>query len=213
MNIFLVANGKVSNIKQISSYIIPNLVICVNGGANKAIKNGIQPHIIIGDTDSLTKKNIPKNATIIKYPRKKDKSDLELALDYILSNYKNFKLFCFGIIGNRIDHTLANIYSLFRINFPTIVVNNKQTLLLFHRNYLLESLPTKTKLSVISFSDFSILHREGFQYSGTFQIPLLSSLGISNFSTNKENFLKCLEGKVLIVVYKDILSLNVKGII
>lgn len=208
MKIFLIANGKVHNIKHYFDNIKPNLVIAVNGGTNKSIKNSITPNIIIGDNDSIRKKSKSQK---IKYPKDKDKNDLDLAIEYLLSNYTNFQLFCFGILGNRIDHTLSNLNSISKITPPPIIIHSKQTILILNPSFSLKNIPTKTKVSIISLTKFSKVNIKGYKYSGNYEIPFLSSLGISNIVLNQDNEIHCKEGKIITIIYLDFIKFYNEG--
>lgn len=110
------ANGNLSDLSQAKKIINKNdFLIAVDGGSLHLNKLKLIPNLIIGDLDSISKSDLKKfvnqNAKIIKYPRIKDKTDFELALDYCLT--KKFKeIIIFGILGDRIDHMLANIFLL-----------------------------------------------------------------------------------------------------
>ncbi len=90
------------------------------GGFNIAVDGGVRhlrvlnmiPDILIGDLDSVSEQDLEwcKNlqVEIHQYPRKKDQTDFELALDYALKKNRE-KIIVFGALGGRIDHTLANI--------------------------------------------------------------------------------------------------------
>jgi len=218
MNIFLIANGKVNItlLQKLKRKIDPQIVIAVNGGTNKAVKAKIKPDIIIGDTDSLklpsriqksTLNLIKKN--IIKHPKDKDQSDLELAINFINSNYKNFTLFCFGVIGSRIDHSLSNIYSISKVERNFIVLTN-QTMTILNSNRSIKNIVKSTKVSVISLNvPYSIVSMSGLKYSGTYEIPFLSSLGISNMTQSDENKIECKEGKIIVIIYRAFDKLNI----
>ncbi|VVA43657.1 Thiamine diphosphokinase [Candidatus Roizmanbacteria bacterium] len=116
-------NGNLSNLSQAKKIVKKtDCLIAVDGGAKHILKLGLTPQIIIGDFDS-TPKNILKNigrtqrsapTKIIKYPRKKNKTDFELAIDLCLK--RKFKeIIIFGILGNRIDHMIANIFLITKI--------------------------------------------------------------------------------------------------
>ena len=93
--------------------IIPkddDLVICADGGYDSLYFTGIVPHIIIGDFDSV-KVNVPKEIPTVKYPANKDKTDLEICVDYALENGCD-TIFILGALGGRIDHTLGSLSTL-----------------------------------------------------------------------------------------------------
>ncbi|MEN3015520.1 MAG: thiamine diphosphokinase [bacterium] len=201
MKLFLIANGKIPNLLKYYQLLSPDQIIAVNGGTNKALKYNIYPHVVIGDLDSLKKKFQGK---LIKYPKQKDKSDLELAIDYILSIKSITKLFCFGILGNRIDHTLVNLNLLSKFNYsPPIIIYPKQTITILTSNQSILNIPPKTKLSIISLDKTSQVLIEGFKYQGNYPIPFLSSLGISNISNSENNQILCQNGKIIILIYQE----------
>ena len=107
-------NGNLSNIGQAKKIIKKDdCLIAVDGGAKYILELRFIPNVIIGDMDSIDPKLLKKFKSI-KYPRKKDKTDFELAIDYCLENI--FKeIIIFGILGDRIDHLIANIFLLAKV--------------------------------------------------------------------------------------------------
>lgn len=116
-------NGNLSDLSRAKKIITKeDFLIAADGGVKHILKLGLVPQTIIGDFDS-TPKNILKNigrtrrsapTKIIKYPTKKDETDFELAIDYCLEKKFN-EIIIFGILGDRIDHLLANILLLAKI--------------------------------------------------------------------------------------------------
>jgi thiamine pyrophosphokinase len=112
-NAYLFLNGTYADEEPwVESARGQGLVIGVDGGANYLLAINLQPDIVIGDMDSLSKIQCQKlkagGAQIILHPVKKDETDFELALNYaILHDYKNIMVF--GAMGGRTDHMLANI--------------------------------------------------------------------------------------------------------
>lgn len=117
------ANGNLSDLSQAKKIITnEDCLIAADGGVKHVLKLGLIPHIIIGDFDSIPK-NILENigwtrrsapTKIIKYPKKKDKTDFELAIDFVLDRKYN-QIIIFGILGDRVDHFIANIFLLAKI--------------------------------------------------------------------------------------------------
>ena len=60
----------------------------------------------VGDFDSLG--YVPKCRRVSRHPVKKDKSDMELAMEKALS-WGHDELIVYGALGARLDHTLANL--------------------------------------------------------------------------------------------------------
>lgn len=87
-----------------------DIIICADGGYDALVYTGIVPHVIIGDFDSL-KSSIPKEIKSIKYPSDKDKTDLEICIDYALEEGCQ-TIFILGALGGRIDHTIGSMCAL-----------------------------------------------------------------------------------------------------
>ncbi|GAB4117922.1 MAG: thiamine diphosphokinase [Candidatus Caldatribacteriota bacterium] len=89
--------------------------IAADGGAQLLEELGHTPEVIIGDLDSLTEGQLEyfqkKGVEIIRYPREKDETDGELALQYCKE--KGWKeIIIIGFEGGRLDQQLANIFLL-----------------------------------------------------------------------------------------------------
>ena len=67
---------------------------------------GAVPDMAVGDFDSLG--YVPKCRRVSRHPVKKDKSDMELAMEKALS-WGHDELIVYGALGARLDHTLANL--------------------------------------------------------------------------------------------------------
>ena len=81
-------------------------VIAVDGGYAHLQSVGCTPDIALGDFDSLG--YVPKGLKVEQHPTHKDKSDLELAFDYV-SEHGFSKVVAYGARGGRLDHTMANL--------------------------------------------------------------------------------------------------------
>ena len=81
-------------------------VYAVDAGLAYLEEIGCMPDVVIGDFDSLG--YVPLGTNVERYPVHKDKSDLELAFDRAASE-RFERIFVFGAIGGRLDHTLASL--------------------------------------------------------------------------------------------------------
>lgn len=84
-----------------------DIIICADGGYDALIYTSIVPNVVIGDFDSL-KSNVPKEIEVVKYPTDKDKTDLEICIDYALERGCD-TIFMLGALGGRIDHTIGSL--------------------------------------------------------------------------------------------------------
>lgn len=120
MRVAVIANGEWDDSwgrSELEKWQI-DLLIAADGGANHAIKSGIIPDVLVGDLDSITGENLAdcqeNNTEIKKYPREKNETDLELALDcaegYLVRNGRpDDEILLFAAAGKRIDHLFGNI--------------------------------------------------------------------------------------------------------
>ncbi len=96
------------------------LIVAVDGGLDHLTKLGVTPHIIIGDLDSVDREKLSYfediGVGITKFPEKKDQTDLELALQFVVESGFE-KIYLLGATGGRIDHFLGNLYICSNPNF------------------------------------------------------------------------------------------------
>lgn len=116
MSILLLANGDLDEV----NWLIPQLseakaVIAVDGGARHLARLACVPDFLVGDLDSLDSvliENLEEAGTeILRYPIDKDETDLELALLFAAGQpgWQNQTIKVAGVLGGRLDQTLANI--------------------------------------------------------------------------------------------------------
>ena len=83
-------------------------VICADAGYETALKNNVQPDLVVGDFDSA-KEPPPKTVKCVSLPVDKDVTDTMFAvMKGFNMGFNSFLLLgCLG--GKRFDHTLANL--------------------------------------------------------------------------------------------------------
>ncbi len=88
--------------------------IAADGGIRFFLKNKIIPDILVGDFDSSPKlsKKYLSQMEVVEFPRRKDKTDSQLALELALSRGATDIEICGGFSLSEIDHTLGNIFLL-----------------------------------------------------------------------------------------------------
>jgi len=110
MQAVIFANGTIDN--SDSAISGNDLIIAADGGTHHCLSSGITPDVVIGDLDSLTTDDIKRlqiaDVEIIRYPAKKDQTDLELALKLAIDRGAN-EIVVFGAMGGRWDMSIANI--------------------------------------------------------------------------------------------------------
>ena len=110
--VIIIVNGPLPPEEFVQKYIEhAYMIICADGGANRIAGFEIQPDIIIGDMDSVTKETLQKlsNITLIRRPEQ-ESSDLQKALEFIESRVQGKqKVVVLGASGERQDHFLGSI--------------------------------------------------------------------------------------------------------
>ncbi len=112
-SVVIVANGdRAETCYAIDRLHQAELVIAVDGGANHCHQWGITPSILLGDLDSINSAVlhdcIERDVSIHRYPARKDKTDLELALDLALKKGATH-VTILSALGGRWDMSLANL--------------------------------------------------------------------------------------------------------
>lgn len=183
------------------------LIVAADGGANLAYKWGLIPHIIIGDGDSISAETkeywIGKQVAFLKYPTKKDHTDMELAINYAI-NQGSTSITLIGAWGSRVDHSLGNLellYSLAQIGIKNRLLTKNQILSAFEGNFAIET----TDRSIVSLVPLSS-EVEGVTTQGL-AYPLNNSnlikgttLSISNEAVERHIQIKTKKGVLLVIL-------------
>ncbi|HHU31714.1 MAG: thiamine diphosphokinase [Zhaonellaceae bacterium] len=115
MKCVIVAGGEKPQGNSLASLEQADLLICADSGANHVYELGYVPDLIIGDFDSIKPEILQaycaKGCAIKTYPSEKDYTDTELAIQLALQEGVT-QIDLLGAIGNRLDHSLANIFLL-----------------------------------------------------------------------------------------------------
>lgn len=199
----IISGGDFSPVK-INTY---DICIACDKGASYAQKMNIVPDYIVGDFDSLTNydfSNFPKDK-ILSFPAKKDDTDTMLAIKHAITlGCKDITILC--ALGNRLDHTLANIQSLQFIadkgykgrilsqNESLITLSSKETASIEKKegfSLSLFSLSDSCKGLYINGSEYDV---ENITLTNTFP------LGISNHFKDEKAEIRIDSGILLIVL-------------
>jgi thiamine pyrophosphokinase len=90
-----------------------DLIICADGGGTSMVNAGLRPSVLIGDMDSIDSAAhrflVESGTIVIEHAPEKDKTDLELALEYALAQQPASMTIAGGLGGERLDHSLGNL--------------------------------------------------------------------------------------------------------
>ena len=188
-----------------------DILIAIDGGMEWFSKLNINPNILIGDLDSISKKTLEelrsdKGLIIKKHPKEKDSTDMELGIDYLISN--NCKeIIIFGGTGTRLDHTLANIFLLDKLNKKNIkgkIIDKNNTILIIDNNYEMKKELGKY-ISIIPITELgSTISLEGFKYDlNNYSLKFGSTMGVSNEIVDEKAYINVVKGKVVLFISSD----------
>jgi thiamine pyrophosphokinase len=169
------------------------LIVCADGGARHLKVLNIFPHALIGDFDSIKAEDKSFFETgqtiIISHPANKDKTDSDLCISWALQNNAT-DITLLGVTGNRMDHTLANVYLLVKLAGQGITARiiNSHNEIYIVKDYLeLNGLPGEY-LSLVPVSEkVKGITLKGLKYTlNEAELEMGSSLGISNVFRSRE---------------------------
>jgi len=109
--IIIFANGELTNKEKARALLHDDdFIIAADGGTRHVFALGLTPNVIVGDLDSLPENFKPStfNGEIVLYPKDKNETDLELAIQHALT-FNPEKIIILAALGGRLDQTLANI--------------------------------------------------------------------------------------------------------
>lgn len=206
----IIGSGEIRNLNKLKhEHINHDFIICADGGVKHCVAMGLSIDLVIGDLDSISESQLSyvskKGIPVQKYPTEKDETDLEIALTYLVEN--NFEMITMmGVTGHRLDHSLANIFLLKKLNnkqvFGRIIDDNN---IIYYLEGKLQ-IPKQSKyLSVIPLSDRGVIvSLEGVYYPlNKKHISFGSTLGISNEINEEYAQIEIHSGGALIIESED----------
>lgn len=219
MKLAVIANGEWNEdwgSRELAQF---DTLICADGGGNHVLKAGRLPDVLIGDLDSITPENLElcrqKGVRIQQFPREKDETDLELALEYAVSQLKLQSLsqcssnedintlWLYGATGGRVDHLMGNLalqLNFLKRGYP---IHIKDPL---HEIYLIrgrEEIKGRAgqELSLIPITEKVRVTTEGLYYPLHEDVILQDSpRGISNVFLGEQAVVQVHEGIVMLVL-------------
>jgi thiamine pyrophosphokinase len=196
-------------IRDVVSIREDDFIVCADGGYKAALKEGIVPHALVGDFDSLGKvpDDIPPGCRVLKAEREKNETDTFLCLQCGMeAGCGSFAVA--GGIGGRLDHTVANLQLLFyavRRGFPMWMMDRD--------NRVTAMGPGKIHIQCLDGFKLSVLAYAGRCEGVTLEdvkYPLCEAvltddfpLGISNEFMGPEAVIRLKSGYLLVFLSRD----------
>jgi len=123
-----------NDFKDLYSHQMEEVIIAVDGGYKVLSDLHIKVDYFFGDCDSLSEKYKQHLIMNVKnynlYKSEKDQTDLELALSFVFSKYKNNdEIIIYNATGNRLDHYEGAIRLLKKYKDYNICIINKNNII------------------------------------------------------------------------------------
>ena len=174
-------------------------IIAVDSGIKHIYNLSLEPSILVGDLDSISKEDYQKvleaNINIDSYQKNKENTDFELSLNKI-ENPDNKNIFIIGGEGGDIDHMLSVFFIISHKEFYKNIIwlYGKQTIL-FKNNISLE-IGSNVNFSIIPLTDLKSLSIKGAKWElKNEDVELGHSLTLRNQTKGELLNISCEEGK------------------
>lgn len=163
----------------------PSLVVCADGGTEKALNSGYVPQLVVGDFDSISPsvRNSLKKTEFVKIDSQ-DNTDFEKLLNVLIERQiKRLSVTAFS--GGRLSQTIANIQIAFKYSDRLELVLFDQNSIVYPvRQSLVLSPPPNTTLSLLPATDEVYVTTTGLLYQLEKSLLTRGGHGVSNISVN-----------------------------
>lgn len=124
--ILIFANGHLPDYERARTLLLPDdFLLGADGGAHHILALGRTPDLVVGDMDSLEPEVADRlekeGVKLVRYPRDKNETDLELAIRHALEISPG-SILILAALGERLDQTLGNLALLTDVRLSTLDV-------------------------------------------------------------------------------------------
>lgn len=188
---FIIICAGMNDFTELYNYQENDYVITVDGGYKYAKMKNIIPNVHLGDDDSfIDENNLSAKDNILKYNPIKDESDLELAVNYIINNYKNTQneILIYNATGNRLDHFFAAVRLLYKYsNLNMKIINKTNEMFIINDSYTFYK-DNHKYISFFNYVNNTIISLKGFKYNlENYKMKKYDNLCLSNEIDNNFN--------------------------
>lgn len=207
----VLTGGDLGNCEWIKKNLPPyDFVICADGGAAHLESLELEPDLLVGDFDSISKtmlqKYIKKGIPIINFPVDKDKTDTQIAVDLAIEKGAT-DVYLLGALGSRWDHSFGNVMLLYRLEKNGIRgrILHSNNIIMLSNQFLKIKGDVGQIVSLLPFGgEVHIESTEGLKYP--IHNKTLSQdfpIGISNVLTASQAIVRIKSGWVMAVLAQD----------
>ncbi len=190
MTTVIVANGDIHDRATARHWLEEaDRTIAADGGCRHCLSLGYPPDLLIGDLDSVTDADLTAlqsaGGSVQRHPRRKDATDLELAL-YEVMQTGDQEVIILGAVGGRWDQSLANFLLLTNPDFSSLslrLIEGRQQAQLIRpgQPFTLSGQEGDTVSLIPIGSEAVGITTEGLEYAlHSETLPYASTRGVSN---------------------------------
>lgn len=212
MKTLIVGSGDEFSFELMKKYFLwADFVIAADGGLVHLKNAHLNPNVLIGDFDSLPEdileqERLKNEVEIVPFPKKKDYTDLELAIDYAIDKGVS-QLVILGAVGSRMDHTIANVHLLYKLinsNVFGYIEDDHNRVYMVDKKLILQR-EQGYNVSIIPMPPFAKgVSTEGLMYKlDEANLSFGNSIGVSNEFAEEQAIISLREGILLVFVSRD----------
>jgi len=186
-----------------------DLLVAADGGARWLAAQGLRPDLVVGDLDSLDRRDIERlqepGTRFVRHPAEKDASDTELAVEAAISAGADRVVLLGAFGGSRIDHELANVMLLVDPAFSQVDVRLQRSSTLVrgisgNRSLVIEAGLGETVTVLPLGGDAMGVSTRGLQYALDEETLLMGrSRGLSNVVIGQPASVSIRAGSLLVI--------------
>ena len=204
--VLIVANGEWPssfNLQhQATAY---DVLVALDGGANRFLEFDLIPDVIVGDLDSITTSVLNQcessGVQIIRIPSQ-EKSDISKGLQWVQQELPNARIDIIGVEIGRYDHHLAAYSALFECQSSATILLDGWTATRVESNPTTFQVKPGAIISLIAFGSVQDVTLEGCQYPLQNASLTTGTQGVSN---------KAIESKIVVSAQSGDLLLLIEG--
>jgi len=176
-----------------------NTIIACDGAINTLINHGYKPNIIIGDLDSISTENKKKFKDVIIELIDQSENDLRKAINFVKKNNIT-EMSIIGASGMREDHTIGNIFSLFKYkNIKIKLFTDTGFFSCIHKNQEIQSFKGQ-QISIFSSDSTIKITSNNLKYN--FNSSCINNLYCATLNESLSNFFKLKISHGSLVIYQ-----------
>lgn len=212
MKILIVGSGSLFDESLLIRYHQwADVVIAADGGQMHLKRADLCSDVLLGDFDSIGKAELAEikdnsNSELITFPKDKDYTDLELAINLAIERGAS-EIVILGASGTRLDHTTANIHLLYKLSENNIkgYIEDEHNRIYLVKNSITIKKQKDYKISILPLFPFADgVSTKGLSYKlSDAKLSFGTGQGISNEFCDKTATISVKEGLLLVFVSRD----------